>query len=261
VNFYEVLADGYHSPLTKTQIAELFHARRLSRNHPCKPLSQKEWQTIDELFPLLKYQSAGLASYYSSETDARSSRTHILIFAFLVAALAAAGLWYYFASDVADRVDRSRVTVRDWPKTIPATPSFGATVPDREQTADTAETAPVTVYAPPRTIDSQPAQLADQRRQAERQQREQSERERVPAERANLERKAAGHDVIIPLDEDNVISYGAMSVRVKIHDNDVTSFDVWINGGWRREVPKQKGITGSRTDETLIYSSGITHLY
>jgi hypothetical protein len=31
---------------------------------------------------------------------------------------------------------------------------------------------------------------------------------------------------------------------MKIHDNDMTSFDAWINGTWRREAPKQKGITG-----------------
>ena len=79
--------------------------------------------------------------------------------------------------------------------------------------------------------------------------------------RANLERKVAGQDVIIPLDEDMIISHGGMSVRVKIHDNDVTSFDVWINGAWHREVPKQKGITHSGTDETLIYSSGGAQLY
>lgn len=34
VMFYEVLAPGYHSPLTKTQIAELFQAGRLDRHTP-----------------------------------------------------------------------------------------------------------------------------------------------------------------------------------------------------------------------------------
>jgi hypothetical protein len=48
---------------------------------------------------------------------------------------------------------------------------------------------------------------------------------------------------------------------VKIHDNDVTSFDVWAGGQWRREVPKQKGITQSGTDETLIYNTGRARLY
>jgi hypothetical protein len=57
------------------------------------------------------------------------------------------------------------------------------------------------------------------------------------------------------------VNVGGTGVSVKIHDNDVTSFDVWINGQWRREVPKQKGITQSRTDETLIYDSGRARLY
>jgi hypothetical protein len=225
VNFYEVLADGYHSPLTKTQIAELFHAGRLCRNHPCKLRTQKQWRTIDELFPLLKYQSVAPASSYSPETDTRSSRIHLLIFAFLLAVVAAGALRYFLASDVVEHTSRPRVIVHDWPKTIPTNSSFGATVPRREQTADIAETASVTVYAPARTIDSQQMQVAEQRRQAEQQQREQSERERLRAERANLERKAAGRDLIIPLDEDSIVNFGGISARVKIHDDDVRCLD------------------------------------
>jgi hypothetical protein len=256
VNFYEVLADGYHTPLTKTQITELFHAGRLHRNHPCKQVVQKEWRTIDELFPLLKYQSTAPPSYYSPETDAHSPRTHILIIAILIAALAAA-LWYYFASDLAERSDRSRVTVRHWPTTIASTPNFAAPTPLREQAADVATTAPVTVYA----TDLRQAQLAEQRRQVEQRQREQTERDRLQAERAELERKAAGQDIIIPLDQDMTINFSGMSVGVKIHENDVTSFDVWINGLRSREVPKKKGITHSGTEETLIYDSGKARLY
>jgi hypothetical protein len=275
VNFYEVLADGYHSPLTKTQIAELFQAGSLRRNHPCKPVSQKDWRTIDELFPLLKYQSTGPSLDYSSETEARSAKTSILIFAVLVAAIVAGVFWYFFASDAAEHTDGSRVTVHNWPRTIADTASSASTTPSRQQTANIATTAPVTVYpAPttteganettyiaPSTIDAQQAQVAEQRRQAEQQQREQIERNRLQAERARVAQKAAGEDVIIPLDEDRIISFAGMSVRVKIHDNDVTSFDVWVNGAWSREVPKQKGITGSRTDETLIYSGGNARLY
>lgn len=270
MNFYEVLADGYHSPLTKTQIAELFQTGRLSREHPCKPLRQKKWQTIDELFPLLKYQSAWPASYYSPETDARSARLHIVMFSLLVAALLAAASSYYFASPGVERIDRPPVTVRDWPKTVPIAPTSVT-----QQTANIPSTAPVTVYAspvivegahetnyaPPATADSQQARLAEQRRQAEQRQREQSEQNRLAAERANVERKAAGHDLVIPLDEERVVSFAGMSVQVKIHDNDVTTFDVWINGRWRHEVRKQKGISHSGTDETLIYDGGIARLY
>jgi hypothetical protein len=58
-----------------------------------------------------------------------------------------------------------------------------------------------------------------------------------------------------------VVNVGGVGVSVKIHDNDVTSFDVWINGSHSREVPKQKGITQSGTDETLIYNTGRARLF
>jgi hypothetical protein len=269
VNFYEVLADGYHSPLTKTQITALFQAGRLRRNHPCKLINQKNWRTIDELFPLLKYQSAGAASYYSPETDARSSTAHILIIALLIAVFVT-GVWFYFRPKVADSIALPSVTIRNWPKTISSVPTSVT-----QQTANIPSTAPVTVYAPPiivegvhetnyalpTTANKQQARLAEQQRQAEQRQREQDEQNRLAAERANVERKAAGHDLIIPLDEDRIVSFGGMSVRVKIHDNDVTTFDVWINGEWHRAVQKQKGISHSGTDETLIYNAVHARLY
>ena len=50
-------------------------------------------------------------------------------------------------------------------------------------------------------------------------------------------------------------------MNVKIHDNDITSFDVWVNGAHLRDVRKQKGNTHTRTDETLIYQNGKAKLY
>lgn|GEM_PF-6625670 len=264
MHFYEVLADGYHSPLTKTQIAELFQAGRLRRNHPCKLISQKNWRTIDELFPLLKYQSAVPPSYYSPASDARITRRHILIIALLVAVVAA-GLWYYFRPKEADSVALSSVTVRHWPRTISSAPTPAVNIPSTAPVA--AYEPPVIVegvheahYAPPRSATLQQEQPAEQRRQAEQRQQNEIQRNRL-AERANLELKAAGHDLIIPLDQDEIVSFGGMSVRVKVHDNDVSTFDVWINGEWRRAVPKQKGISHSGTDETLIYDGGSARLY
>lgn len=124
------------------------------------------------------------------------------------------------------------------------------------------EEAPASVYVPQNTAALQESRFAEQRRQAEERQREQIEREQLAAERARQEQKAAGHDVIISLDQDALVNVGGVNVYVKIHDNDTTSFDVSINRGWpRRQVPKQKGITHSGTDETLIYDSGSAYLY
>jgi hypothetical protein len=59
VKLYDLLVEGYHTPLTASQIAELFHAGQIQRNDPCKEVGTERWRTIDELFPLLKYHSSG----------------------------------------------------------------------------------------------------------------------------------------------------------------------------------------------------------
>jgi hypothetical protein len=265
VNSYEVLAPGYHSPLTKTQIAELFQSGRLRRDHRCKQVAQKEWRTIDELFPLLKYQSAGPAFYCSPEPPVLSRETRILILGLLAGACVATALWYYFAHDATARTDPPRVTVHYWPKTISTTPTLAPTVSQQEPPAKLSTDAPSTTYTSRTAIDLQVAQQAEQRRQAEERQREQAasqaERDRLMAERARLEQKAAGRDTIIALDQQGIVNVGGNSVSVMIHDNDVTSFDVWINGSRRRGVRKQKGITESGTDETLIHASDRARLY
>lgn len=51
------------------------------------------------------------------------------------------------------------------------------------------------------------------------------------------------------------------SVRVRVRDNDVTSFDIWINGARYRDVQKRKGITHSGNDETFVYSNGRADLF
>src|SRR3954471_9988315 len=69
VQLFDILQDGFHTPLTATQVAELFQAGRVSRHTRCKPAKQKEWRTIDELFPLLKYHSPFQFSYQPAESD------------------------------------------------------------------------------------------------------------------------------------------------------------------------------------------------
>jgi hypothetical protein len=70
VKLYDLLVEGYHTPLTASQIAELFHAGQIQRNDPCKEVGTERWRTIDELFPLLKYHSSG-----SSESTRRGVST------------------------------------------------------------------------------------------------------------------------------------------------------------------------------------------
>jgi len=268
---YEVLAPGYHSALTKTQIAELFRAGHLERNHPCKPLSQKQWRTVDELFPLLKYQSATISWDEPWEPVRRPAIDRTVILACIAVALAIVALWFY-AHDSSSAY-RAPVSETRRPRTT-STPETGvptvapqrlpqAQRPQQQQwqTDDVAANSIVIRPELPFVANARTVDPAAQQREAQERQRQQSELARVQQERAKQEEKARGQDVIIPLDREMIISISGMPLHVKIHDNDVTSFDVWINGSRRREVPKQKGITQSRTDETLIYNGGRALLY
>ena len=57
MKFYELQVEGYHTPLSPDQIADLYRAGRLRNNDPCRDMGSPRWRTIDELFPLLKHDS------------------------------------------------------------------------------------------------------------------------------------------------------------------------------------------------------------
>jgi hypothetical protein len=267
---YEVLAPGYHSPLTKRQIAELFRAGRLGRNHPCKQISRKEWRTVDELFPLLKYQSATISCDEQWQPVRQLAIDRTVALACVAVALAIPTLWFYLAGATSSTY-RTPVSETGWPRTTSRpepVPTIASQLPQHERwsqqqppTNDAAENSilirpEIPSVANPRIVDP-----AVKQKEAQGRQRQEAETARLQEERARQEQKARGQDVIIPLDKYSTVNVGGVGVSVKIHDNDVTSFDVWINGSHSREVPKQKGITQSGADETLIYSTGHARLY
>ncbi len=84
---------------------------------------------------------------------------------------------------------------------------------------------------------------------------------RVAEELKRAALKAAGINRPVPLDQDDYIPMPGGGVWVKVHDNDASGLDVWINHERWREVPKEEGITRSGTDETLIYSNGSASLF
>jgi hypothetical protein len=126
-------------------------------------------------------------------------------------------------------------------------------------------TATQVVVAPIEQAQSQAAsRSAEAQRILEQARRDQAvaEQQRVVREqKLREEQKTAGRNEHVPLDQWQIINVGGEAVPVKIHDNDVTSFDVWIDYGVRRELKKEKGITHSGTDETLIYSNSRASLY
>jgi hypothetical protein len=62
VKLYDLLVDGYHTPRSAEDIAELYRAGRLRKSDRCRVSGAKDWRTLDELFPLLKYDSRRLCS-------------------------------------------------------------------------------------------------------------------------------------------------------------------------------------------------------
>lgn len=256
MDLYEVMAPGCHTPLTSQEIEGLFQASQLSRDEPCRKLGEAKWRTLDEIFPLLKYAPAGYACEpYGGQL--RRKWKPFAVAAGLVAILLAWGGYYVW--NQVPRLSRDVV--------LPPKPAFRAAVlPVVARFAS----VPPRLALPYRTAPSpyKSANLA--RLETEKRQREtrgairasQVDRMRQDeAERAQATRKADGTDYHVPLDVYYDLRDPLMVARVRVRDNDVTSFDIWIERSYYREVQKQKGITQSRTDETFIYNNGRASLY
>lgn len=263
VNLYDVLADGYHTPLTKTQITELFQAGRLGRNQPCKQTERKEWRTVDELFPLLKYDSSRQSFYQPWELHSSKVRNRALAIAISALAISVVSVALYLT------LRGEAHAIKDAPMVqVPAKP------PERVTTSFPVVNSR-SVDAPPAKLAqsedfSRQARLAQERLAAAERQREQSQAAqlRLAQDRANAEQrerelqKAAGRTQRIPLDQFTTVhNVGGSDVTVRIHDHDITDIDVWTPLGGPFRITKRKGITGSGADETLIYRNGRAYLY
>jgi hypothetical protein len=276
MTLYDILQDGFHTPLTEAQISELFQAGRLNRHTRCKPAGTSQCRTIDELFPLLKYHAPWRLGYQSPESSTQVRSRRAIVAGIGLVTAAAAALTVYFYLHGRSLADRQVTAIDDIPSLNPPLLVRQASVVPSRPIYTTVSVSPATpffdntptqiVVAPAEQSQTNPqltVRLAETKRIEEQARREQVLADQQRArERALLEQQeAAGRDEHVPLDQWQVVNVGGESVRVKIHDNDVTSFDVWINGQWRHEVPKAHGITHSRTDETLIYSNGRSALY
>lgn len=242
VQLYDVVAGGNRTSLTKTQIVDLFQAGQLDPNDPCKPVQAKGWRTIDALLN----SDTSTKSLYQP-TELYRPRAHVIALAagISIFVISAGLLVGYFALRNGTNESGNAVNA----------------------TAATNPRPPVTYTIENPYIRSRQDRAAQERLEAARKVREQAAQSaRLAQDRAGAELrerellKAAGRTERIPLDQFSVVpNVGGSEVRVKIHDNDVSSFDVWVNGTRRRQVPKQKATTG--TDETLIYRNGRARLY
>jgi len=53
--FHLKIADREEGQFTETEVAQMFADRRIDRNTPCKPADQREWKSVDDYLPMLKY--------------------------------------------------------------------------------------------------------------------------------------------------------------------------------------------------------------
>ena len=73
MDLYDIRAGALPSPLNRREISQLFRFGDIGPRTRCKPVGEAKWQTIDELFPLLKYE-AGIRYETREELNARLSR-------------------------------------------------------------------------------------------------------------------------------------------------------------------------------------------
>ncbi|MEO7723786.1 MAG: hypothetical protein ABIU29_03725 [Chthoniobacterales bacterium] len=252
MDLYDVMADGCHTPITSQQIADLFQAGQLDRHLPCKPLGMTTWRTIDELFPLLKYGQRG-PSFDLDVPPANRAVWPFVVAAALIALLLSGLALHYW---IQHSYDSAAEFLPD------------AILPVVAQMTPSPRYQPQTFHSSAKSYRNESGDT--ERLLAEKRQHEQTAREqavladqmRVNAERERQEtKKAAGTDYHVALDQNQYIAMPGGGVWVKVHDNDVTTFDISINGGRWRQIPKQKGISHSRTDEAFVYNNGRASLY
>ncbi len=263
---YDVLLKGCDTPLTREQVAELFHAGQIDPHHPCKLTANPSWRTIDEIFPLLKYDSTAGMLHPDTTMPPLETWKPILLAAGVVSFLTVVFIFAMrqnhepLAATTVSRKANSGTRSH-------ALPSPAQFVPwNKAPVVASLPSTPRTTAPQHNTDKSSLVARLERDRQAQdqlpREQAAQTESIRAANKRKKLEEeRAAGTDHHIPLDQNYYVTMPGGGVWIKIHDNDVTTFDVSINGAWRRNVRKEKGISHSGTDETYIYGSGGSSLY
>jgi hypothetical protein len=157
--FYEILHDGFQTPLSETQIGELFQAGRVDRHTRCKPAKQSEWRTIDELFPLLKHH----APSPKPTRRLRPPRPRAVVIALVVTAAAVLGLYLSLHGSV--RPDRRITAIDSLPLSAGQTKAQVSSIPSPQ-------TIPSSIVGPVERTNPQAAiRLAEAQRLADRDRR------------------------------------------------------------------------------------------
>jgi hypothetical protein len=260
---------------TSQQISKLFHAGKLDRQDACKLVEKANWRTVDELFPLLKYGAATIAEA-TPLSPARPPRRGGFLLLTVTVGTAVVAITYLLARQnslpkerpqVERRVVAATKEVQALSAPTPALavpPTAGTSAPaTRRPAAQPSDLTPRQAQFNARVASYNAAmELGRRNQQTNAEERAKAERNRIELEKRRAEdKRRAGTDFVIPLGKNVPMDVGGSSVSVKIRDNNILTFDVTVNGSQRRNVRKEKGISRTGADETLIYSDGRASLY
>lgn len=187
MQFYDVVAGGHRTALTRAQIAGLFQAGQLARNDLCKEAEKAEWRTIDDLFPLLKEGISARSLYQPAELHSPRRRVLAVTAAISIFVISAVLLAGYFVWRSGGQGSRNAI--------YPA--------------AATNPRPPVTYTIENPYFPSRQERAAQERLKAAQKAREQIEAARLAEERAAAEKKerelqkAAGRTERIQLDQES----------------------------------------------------------
>ena len=88
MDLYDVRGRGFHSPLNAREISRLYRFGQLDGRHPCKPKGEAKWHSVDELFPLLRYEAAAPPLRFDEPQALQHHRKAILSVCVILVALA-----------------------------------------------------------------------------------------------------------------------------------------------------------------------------
>jgi hypothetical protein len=181
VQFYDVVAGGNRTALTKIQIAGLFQAGQLDCSDPCKEAGRAEWRTIDELFPLLKRGTTARSLYQATELHSSRARTVAWVAAISLFVISGASLLGYFAFRSGPSGSKNAITAKE----AANPPAPGYTIENPYLVSQKARAEQERLKAVQRAREqTQAARLAQDRAEAERRERELQEAsgrtERIP---------------------------------------------------------------------------------
>jgi hypothetical protein len=133
MDLYDVKARGFHCPLNYREISRLYRTGQFSGRQACRPKGEARWQTIDELFPVLKYEAAAPPLRFEDQPQPGRRVMFISTCALLLAFLGAAmfQVWIQSAPTTVDqRSGEYKRSQMAEPAVVPPTPTSPVTSSD-----------------------------------------------------------------------------------------------------------------------------------